>query len=810
MTYYTVRIIFLLYYFFQHTFVLAGDIGLRSEEPSTVGLGNNARENYSSTEHTHEEKSSVTHQTKISDNQQFIYSTSVSPYKALVLSDPCYQDGTCEVTQTQMEEQYCNCDKQCHQFKDCCNDIKYNEDLNSVYTPYYQCYKSSSNIYKGLFAVAECPPMEDNTTVLHLCQSDDFLRVGPCVVNDDIIFKNKYCALCHNFTLYKTFNLMLQMVGLDTSNIHENMSSSDRMNHIFRMSHGYQLVPPKGTVIRPCILQIASNNDTLCQMFINPVYIFGKRVILYRNYFCAPVANRHLSKCTGHLYDRLSRDRVFPMTVLFSFTEKETKTEDCNKMTYQMNGSNQCDLEIYTNLMSHPETFYLVSSVSLTRQQIIAVASAYCWTLTKVIDTEKVFIKKLLLPNGEKNEAAKINLKVVFPKPSFLHELKQNEHYLNNLMWNMFWSDENNTIEISKEKNLPLTLQNETLHETENPISTYIIKDLVKNGANISRSEHLGCKKTTVFADKNGLFKIQVTDAVCHEYHINQDFMEIQEVSYSIKAILTYVCFSVSVVALVFSIIMNRKFNLSSSIAGSNMENISISLIASNILFMIGSYASKIAFLCYTIGVFLHYLWLTVFSFMLISVLYIAKNLTSMKTGNKTMKQTGNFTKHVFTITGLLIPVLFVGPAVILDQFDIANLSAGYGNLVCFPNRYPANLIFFSGPVVFSTLINFVVMLRVIVQICLLHVEMRHLIKSSSFQDAKLFFRLLLLSGIFWVIGFLSGILQSEWLEYIFILLCGLQGLFVCVANMTTRHMYGNIKGTFSTKSFSTKATSLT
>ncbi|CAG2206929.1 unnamed protein product [Mytilus edulis] len=415
-----------------------------------------------------------------------------------------------------------------------------------------------------------------------------------------------------------------------------------------------------------------------------------------------------------------------------------------------MNGSNQCDLEIYTNFISNLEPFYLVSSVSLTRQQIFTVASAYCWTLTKVIDTENVSVKDIFLPKGEKNVAAKINLQVIFTKPSFLHEIKQNEHHINNLIWNMFWTDENNTIEISKKQSLPPTLQNETLHKIGVTQKTsYIVEDIERNGANISKSVTLGCKRMTVYADQNGLFQIQATDAVCHEYYINQDFKDSQELSYSIKAILTYVCFSVSIVALVFSISMNRKFNLSSSIAGSNMENISISLIASNILFMIGSYASKIAFLCYTIGVFLHYLWLTVFSFVLISVFYIAKNLTSMKSGNKTIRRTGNFTKHSFTITGLLIPVLFVGPAVILDQFDVANLSAGYGNSVCFPSRYPANIIFFSGPVVFSTLINFFVLLRVIVQICLMRVEMRNLIKSSYFQDAKLFFRLLLLSGIF-------------------------------------------------------------
>ncbi|CAG2189834.1 unnamed protein product [Mytilus edulis] len=234
MTYNTVIIIFLLLLFFKHAFVHASDIKIRSVERRDVDSGNNTSENNRSTDFTRSKENSMNRETTIlSDSHQFSYQTSISPNAALILSEPCYPFGTCELTQT-MKKQYCNCDKQCLQFKDCCHDIKYDEHLNSVYTPYYHCYKDSNDEYTGVFAVTECPDTEVNTTVTLLCQSNDLMNVGPCVVNNNIIFKNKYCAFCHNITLYDTFDLEIHLNEVDPSMLQENISRSERMDSFLK------------------------------------------------------------------------------------------------------------------------------------------------------------------------------------------------------------------------------------------------------------------------------------------------------------------------------------------------------------------------------------------------------------------------------------------------------------------------------------------------------------------------------------------------------------------------------------------------
>jgi hypothetical protein len=132
---------------------------------------------------------------------------------------------------------------------------------------------------------------------------------------------------------------------------------------------------------------------------------------------------------------------------------------------------------------------------------------------------------------------------------------------------------------------------------------------------------------------------------------------------------------------------------------------------------------------------------------------------------------------------------MFVCPAVLLDIYGDAYLSSGYGKQPCFPHIFPANLIFFSGPVLLSITINFLCLLRVIGHICILRHEIGNISMSPPFTHAKVYLRIFTLSGFLLITGIMAAILESEWLEYVFTLLCGLQGFFISLASLTTRQV---------------------
>ncbi|VDI64227.1 Hypothetical predicted protein [Mytilus galloprovincialis] len=256
--------------------------------------------------------------------------------------------------------------------------------------------------------------------------------------------------------------------------------------------------------------------------------------------------------------------------------------------------------------------------------------------------------------------------------------------------------------------------------------------------------------------------------------------------TFSVMSILTYVPFSISVVALIGLIVFNRKHNLITNIPGSNLENISVSLLLSNFLFMIGIGVPNISNLCYIIGVLLQYLWLAVFSFMTISITFIAKNLVKMRAREIIGHDKVFNGRRMLTFIGLAVPLMIVGPSVLVDQFGPEYLSLGYDGQVCFPNRYPGNIIFFTGPVIASVILNFICLYLTIFQICRVRYQVGNIRKSDPFHDAMVYLRIVVLSGMLWTFGIASAVFESELLEYIFTILCGLQGFCIAIANLTT------------------------
>ena len=125
---------------------------------------------------------------------------------------------------------------------------------------------------------------------------------------------------------------------------------------------------------------------------------------------------------------------------------------------------------------------------------------------------------------------------------------------------------------------------------------------------------------------------------------------------------------------------------MTSTISGSNLENISISLLLSNCLFMLGIGASDIKVVCFVIGVILHHLWLSVFYFMSMATLCIVINLTKLRYNGQNIHSNLKDKKRYLALGGAIVPCMFVCPAVFLDIYGDAYLSSGYGKQPCVPH----------------------------------------------------------------------------------------------------------------------------
>ena len=220
-----------------------------------------------------------------------------------------------------------------------------------------------------------------------------------------------------------------------------------------------------------------------------------------------------------------------------------------------------------------------------------------------------------------------------------------------------------------------------------------------------------------------------------------------------------------------------------------------VALGLSNVLFMIGIGANDYQTLCYILGILLHYFRLVSFAFMSISVVYMCNTLTQTVAHKHCDNGSVFKNKSLFAWLGLFLPIIIVFPSVLLDFFRVPYFSAKYSRSVCFPTGYLSNLVFVSCPITLSIVLNTIALIRIMIYVTRNSITMSHVRKTNSFQEGQVYLRMCVISGIFWIMGILGAFFQSTIIDYVFIVLCSLQGLCVFVAQMTTRLIRKEIRG---------------
>ena len=137
-------------------------------------------------------------------------------------------------------------------------------------------------------------------------------------------------------------------------------------------------------------------------------------------------------------------------------------------------------------------------------------------------------------------------------------------------------------------------------------------------------------------------------------------------------------------------------------------------------------------------------------------------NITKLRYNGQNSHSTIKDKKCCLAFGGVVVPCMFVGPAVFLDIFGAAYLSSGYGKQPCLPHIFPANFLFFSGPVLLSIIINFICLLRVIGHICILSHDIGNISMFTPLTHAKVYLRIFALSGFLCITGIMTAMLESD------------------------------------------------
>ncbi|CAG2187305.1 unnamed protein product [Mytilus edulis] len=717
-----------------------------------------------------------------------------------MLEDECFSFGGCKLPEYFIDS-YCYCDTKCNDYKDCC--AKHNL-ITNIAQDRYECIRinTEENKKKGFQTISMCSLEYHDNTIKEKCKEDNMIENGPPVVdyrNVDI-FKNMYCAICNNVTDYFPFGIKFYNAKIIAEEMDQfqNLTKKSKLSLLFTDAD-YELIPPPGLELRTCVAEMIENSHPLCKKYVNPILqIDGRRVDVFRNSFCISRNERqHQFYCFRPFLNIIwANNDVRSLSVIFSFREPKSYVDDvnfCKEWSIEVERSGMCaHLETYLNFDKHL-VYYVISTKNHTEKELIRIGLVSVLPLSVTNFTQ--FAGKLVIKASENKTMLKVDVTLKVLKKVFYHEkqLIENSFYERKTTIIIRGNATESIVQVENRKDIASTgnqpVQFYSLYSikfvTAEPYPLFLIK-LEQNDINTDANIDKFCidEQVTVDVMPDGSFDIDADNVRCHMTHVIG--YDKTSSNWSVSEIMTYICFSVSIISLVVLIVFNRKKDLYASIPGSNLENLSISLLLSNLLFLLGIGASSLPRLCYVVGVTLHFLWLTVFAFMSIAVVYIMSNLLAIKSRREISKRDLAHKRRHMTVIGILIPLLIVVPGIVIDLTGPENWSLGYGGAVCFPNRYPSNVVLFSGPVVLSVGIDFVCLTYIIFQICRLRLELRHIRKLNLYKDAQIYLRVVALSGVFWTTGIISAIYELQWLDFLFTILCGLQGFFVAVANINT------------------------
>ncbi|XP_028516316.1 latrophilin receptor-like protein A [Exaiptasia diaphana] len=262
--------------------------------------------------------------------------------------------------------------------------------------------------------------------------------------------------------------------------------------------------------------------------------------------------------------------------------------------------------------------------------------------------------------------------------------------------------------------------------------------------------------------------------------------------------ILTDVCMSISIIALVFVLVTYSLFAELRTNPSINLMNLSIAILLAQFLWLIGSEQTNTPMACTAIAVLLHYFFLV--SFMWTSIIafdtwraFTAKGRRSMADSKR--KRLLHALRYM--AVGWLSAMVYVAICVALDLTN--TVSIGYqSSKVCWMSNKMAVLYIFTAPVSLILAFNFVMYILTMKAINVTTAQAR---AAADHENRKnLFFiyiRIASAMGFTWILGFIAPF-KMDFLWYPFVVLNGLQGLYIALAfglNQRARRLWKMLFG---------------
>ncbi|XP_030641031.1 cadherin EGF LAG seven-pass G-type receptor 3 [Chanos chanos] len=232
-------------------------------------------------------------------------------------------------------------------------------------------------------------------------------------------------------------------------------------------------------------------------------------------------------------------------------------------------------------------------------------------------------------------------------------------------------------------------------------------------------------------------------------------------------AVVTYSCLTVSMVALLLTVLVLSCLRGLKSNTRSIHSNMAAATLLSQLTYLLGINQTEQQFLCTVVAILLHYFFMVAFAWLFVEALHIYRMQTEARNINYGAMR-------FYYAIGWGVPAIITGLAVGLDP-------EGYGNPdFCWISIYDKLIWSFAGPIAIVILMNSGMFLMVLRMTC--NPSQKETKKLPIIATIRSAFLLLLLTTSAWFFGLMAVNNSILAFHYLFIILCAVQGLAVLLA----------------------------
>lgn len=224
---------------------------------------------------------------------QVFYQVALS--EGVIPNTTCHSFGSCGISDEPGLIPVCSCDLDCIEYGDCCHDAPLTgtraSDSNLHDKKEFMACQDGLFLEKkfGLQMVSKCPSSYAVSGVSDKCAIDDVQH--PVTADDGTIYRNSYCAYCHNISRYAIWPFQYDYRGRCSLLQLANITIPDKMKSLIENKCRYEFIPSSNTKFRACF-NITTENEAespLCSGFQNPLLVNDK---VYKNIHCVPPKTR--------------------------------------------------------------------------------------------------------------------------------------------------------------------------------------------------------------------------------------------------------------------------------------------------------------------------------------------------------------------------------------------------------------------------------------------------------------------------------------------------------------------------------------